>query len=104
LKDSQKWLSHPKLGDRDPTPRWFCVNAVDKGVRTRIGVKAVDKGVSVASGKGLTQSAPRSAAEDAEKRYGADEFAAVQKGKKLDDIAGARTIGSSDFTGNGSAG
>jgi hypothetical protein len=100
LKDSQKWLSHPKLGDRDPTPRWFCVNAVDKGVRTRIGVKAVDKGVSVASGKGLTQSA----AEDAEKRYGADEFAAVQKGKKLDDIAGARTIGSSDFTVNSSAG
>jgi hypothetical protein len=28
-----------------PTPGVFCVNAVDKGFRTLIGVKAVDKGL-----------------------------------------------------------
>jgi hypothetical protein len=50
------------------------------------------------------QSSPRSAAEGAEKKYGAGEFAVVQKGKELDDIAGARTIGIGDFTGNSSAG
>jgi hypothetical protein len=29
-----------------PTPRSFCVNAVDKGLITKIGVKAVDKGLT----------------------------------------------------------
>ena len=29
----------------DATPRSFCVNAVDKGVSERFGVKAVDKGL-----------------------------------------------------------
>jgi len=29
----------------DPTPRLFCVNAVDKGDREKFGVKAVDKEV-----------------------------------------------------------
>jgi hypothetical protein len=29
-----------------PTPPVFCVNAVDKGVSERFGVKAVDKGLS----------------------------------------------------------
>jgi hypothetical protein len=28
-----------------PTPRCVCVNAVDKGVSARLGVKAVDKGL-----------------------------------------------------------
>jgi hypothetical protein len=86
------------------TPRWFWVNAVDKGVRKRFGVKAVDKELSVASGKSLTQSSPRSAAEGAEKKYGAREFALVKKRKELGAIAGARTIGIGDFTGNSSAG
>ena len=30
----------------DATPRAFCVNAVDKGVSERFGVKAADKGLS----------------------------------------------------------
>jgi hypothetical protein len=30
----------------DTPPPVFCVNAVDKGLRTGIGVNAVDKGVS----------------------------------------------------------
>ena len=30
---------------RVPHPGWFCVNAVDKGVSERFGVKAVDKGL-----------------------------------------------------------
>jgi len=31
----------------DPTPRVFCVNAVDKGFSEKIGVNAVDKRVSL---------------------------------------------------------
>ena len=31
---------------REPTPRCVCVNAVDKRVSERFGVKAVDKGLS----------------------------------------------------------
>jgi hypothetical protein len=37
--------SRAELADRYPTPRCICVNAVDKGVRQRFGVKAVDKGL-----------------------------------------------------------
>jgi len=32
-------------GHNTPTPRGVCVNAVDKGVSERFGVKAVDKGL-----------------------------------------------------------
>jgi hypothetical protein len=35
-----------KCAARYPTPRCVCVNAVDKGVSGRFGVKAVDKGLS----------------------------------------------------------
>jgi hypothetical protein len=38
---------------RNPTPRSFCVNAVDKGFSGEIGVKAVDKGLSSRIGVSL---------------------------------------------------
>ena len=49
LSTSGDWKVGRRLresGKSDPTPPVFCVNAVDKGVSGRIGVKAVDKGLS----------------------------------------------------------
>jgi hypothetical protein len=43
---SSDWKVGREGGKLYPTPPMFCVNAVDKGVSERIGVKAVDKGLT----------------------------------------------------------